>query len=53
MIENRALVYIGDFGRLLSTGRAVEGVLNVASTPFQGGGKQCNDSEKRGVLVYQ
>jgi hypothetical protein len=39
MIENRALVYIGDFGRLSGTGRALKGVLNAASTPFPGGGK--------------
>ena len=31
------MVYIGDFGRLSSTGRALEDVLNVASTPFPAG----------------
>ena len=36
MIENRELVYIGDFRRLSSTGRASKDVLNAASTPFEG-----------------
>ena len=39
MIENRALVYIGDFGRLSSTGKASKNFLNAARTPFSGGGK--------------
>jgi hypothetical protein len=37
MIENRALVYIGDFGRLSSTGRAVKDVpVRLAETPLGG-----------------
>jgi hypothetical protein len=39
MIENRALVYIGVFGRLSSTGRALKDVPNAASIPFPGGEK--------------
>ena len=39
MIENRALVYIGEIGSLLSAGIALKDVPNAASTPFPGGEK--------------
>ena len=53
MIENRPLVYVGDFGRPPSTGRALKNVPIAASTPFQGRGEQCNDFEKGDMLVAQ
>jgi hypothetical protein len=39
MIENRALVYIGDFGRLSSTGRALKDVPVQLAKPPLGGKK--------------
>jgi len=42
MIENRALVYIGDFGRLSSTGRASKDVPVQLAKPPLGAGKHYN-----------